>query len=153
MPMMDKSSSKVSQCNPVPSQINSTSANCSKVAFDIVDKTHVAIAKQMAPDDIKLQDELKEAFRIQGFENNLIKAYYPEKFAKGELPQIALVDGKLMDFGGDKAMFEFQFLDDVIKLPDTREIKRVISKYKDMTYPVTIDSFKFNTSEILSIEI
>ena len=103
----------------------------SAVAFNVIDKTHVAIAKQMAPTDTKLQDELKEAFRIQGFENNLIKAYYPEKFAKGELPQIALLDGKVMDFGGDKAMFEFQFLDDVIKLPDTREIKRVISKYND----------------------
>ena len=103
----------------------------SKVAFDIVDKTHVAIAQKIAPNDINLQNELKEAFRIQGFENNLIKAYYPEKFAKGELPQIALVDGKLIDFGGDKAMFEFQFLDDVIKLPDTRQIKQVISKYKD----------------------
>ena len=109
----------------------STSEERSRVAFDIVDKTHVAIAKQIAPNDIGLQDELKEAFRIQGFENNLVKAYYPERFATGKLPQIALVDGKLIDFGGDKAMFEFQFLDDVIKLPDTNEIKRVISKYKD----------------------
>ena len=103
----------------------------SKIAFDIVDKTHVEIAKQMAPGDLKLQEALKEAFKIQGFENNIIKAYYPEKFAKGELPQIAKINGETVDFGGDKAMFEFQFLDDVIKLPDTREIKRVISKYKD----------------------
>jgi hypothetical protein len=109
----------------------STGEERSKVAFDIVDKTHAAIAKQIMPNDIKLQDELKEAFRIQGFENNLIKAYYPEKFAKGELPEIALVNGETISFGGDKAIFEFQFLDDVIKLPDTREIKRVISKYKD----------------------
>ena len=103
----------------------------SAVAFNVIDRTHVAIAKQMDPTDVKLQDALKDVFRIQGFENNLIKAYFPEKFAKGELPRIALVDGKFMDFGGDKAMFEFQFLDDVIKLPDTREIKRVISRYKD----------------------
>jgi hypothetical protein len=103
----------------------------SRVAFDIVDKTHVAISKQIAPKDIRLQEELKEVFRIQGFENNIIKAYYPERFAKGELPKLALVDGKIIDFGGDNAMFEFQFLDDVIKLPDTSEIKRVISKYKN----------------------
>jgi hypothetical protein len=52
----------------------STGEERSKVAFDIVDKTHAAIAKQIMPNDTKLQDELKEAFRIQGFENNLIKA-------------------------------------------------------------------------------
>ena len=109
----------------------STNEERSTIAFDIVDETHVAIAKQLAPNDTKLQDKLKDAFKIQGFENNLIKQYFPEKFAKGELPQIAMVDGKTMNFGGDKAIFEYQFLDDVIKLPDTRQIKQVINEYKN----------------------
>jgi hypothetical protein len=103
----------------------------STVVFDIIDKTHVAIAKEMAPKNPEIAELLKQAFTVKGFENNIIKNYFPELFAKGELPQLTLINGEIVDFGGDKAIFEFQFLDDVINLPDTREIKRVINKYND----------------------
>jgi len=129
----------------IPDEIISTTINRitsatsleqrSGIVFQEIEKAQVAIANKLAPGDEQLATAVREAFRATGRENAIIKQYTPEKLAKGELPSL---DGVLLNgqttthtFAGDQAIFEYQFLDDVIRLPDTRDIKRLISKYND----------------------
>jgi hypothetical protein len=103
----------------------------STVVFNALENAQVALAEKMRPGDAALAEAVREAFRATGRENAIIKEYFPERFAKGELPSLALVNGETFTFGKEQAIFEYQFLDDVIKLPDTRDIKDLISKYSD----------------------
>jgi hypothetical protein len=129
----------------IPDEIISTTINRitsatsleqrSGIVFQEIEKAQVALANRLSPGDVNLQDAVREAFRATGRENAIIKQYTPEKLAKGELPSL---DGVLLNgqttthtFAGDQAIFEYQFLDDVIRLPDTRDIKKLISKYND----------------------
>ena len=107
----------------------------SGIVFQEIEKAQLALADRLAPGDTALAEAVKEAFRITGRENAIIKQYTPEKLAKGELPSL---DGVLLNgqttthtFAGDQAIFEYQFLDDVIRLPDTKDISKLISKYND----------------------
>jgi hypothetical protein len=100
-----------------------------------LEKGYVALAQRLAPGDVNLAEAMREAFRAPGRENAIIKQYTPEKLAKGELPSL---DGVLLNgqttthtFAGDQAIFEYQFLDDVISLPDNKEISKLISKYNN----------------------
>jgi len=129
----------------IPDEIISTTINRitsatsleqrSGVVFQEIEKAQVALANRLSPGDTNLQDAVREAFRATGRENAIIKQYTPEKLAKGELPSLdgVLVNGQATThtFAGDQAIFEYQFLDDVIRLPDTRDIKKLISKYND----------------------
>lgn len=129
----------------IPDEIISTTINRitsatsleqrSGIVFQEIEKAQVAIANKLAPGDEQLATAVREAFRATGRENAIIKQYTPEKLAKGELPSL---DGVLLNgqatthtFAGDQAIFEYQFLDDVIRLPDTRDIKKLIGKYND----------------------
>jgi hypothetical protein len=103
----------------------------SSVVFNALENAQVAIAQKLVPENTQVAEAIRDAFRATGRENAIIKAYFPEKFAKGELPSLALTNGEEFAFGADRAIFEYQFLDDVIKLPDTRDIKNLISKYQD----------------------
>ena len=40
-----------------------------------------------------------------------------------------MVNGEMFKFNPDQAIFEYQFLDDVVRLPDTRDIKALVTKY------------------------
>jgi len=107
----------------------------SGIVFQELEKAQVALANKLAPNDTLIEDAVREAFRATGRENAIIRQYTPEKLAKGELPSL---DGVLLNgqttthtFAGDQAIFEYQFLDDVIKLPDTKDISKLISKYND----------------------
>ena len=105
----------------------------SGIVFQELEKAQVALANKLVPGDTVLEDAVREAFRATGRENAIIRQYTPEKLAKGELPSL---DGVLLNgqttthtFAGDQAIFEYQFLDDVIKLPDTKDISKLINKY------------------------
>ncbi len=107
----------------------------SGIVFQEIENAQVAIANKLVPNDSNLVDAVKEAFRITGRENAIIKQYVPEKLAKGELPSLdgVFINGQTTThtFAGNQAIFEYQFLDDVIRLPDTKDIKKLISQYKD----------------------
>ena len=107
----------------------------SGVIFQEIEKAQVALANKLAPGDTLLEDAVREAFKITSRDNAIIRQWTPEKYAKGEA---ASLDGVLLNgqttthtFAGDQAIFEYQFLDDVIKLPDAKDIKKLISKYND----------------------
>jgi hypothetical protein len=40
-----------------------------------------------------------------------------------------MINGEMFKFNPDQAIFEYQFLDDVVRLPDTRNIKKFVTKY------------------------
>ena len=107
----------------------------SGIVFQEIENAQVAIANKLAAGDQALADAVRDAFRATGRENAIIKQYTPERLAKGELPSLdgVLINGQTTThtFAGDQAIFEYQFLDDVIRLPDTRDIKKLISKYQD----------------------
>ena len=107
----------------------------SKIVFDEIENAQAAIANKLSPEDVNLQDAIREAFRTTGRENAIVKQYVAEKLATNEVISLdgVLVNGKVTNhtFAGDQAIFEYQFLDDVIRLPDTKDIRKLISKYND----------------------
>jgi hypothetical protein len=129
----------------IPDEIISTTVNRivaapsvrerSGIVFQEIEKAQVALANKLAPGDQALADAVSEAFRATGRENAIIKQFTPEKYAKGEYASLdgVFINGQVTThtFAGDQAIFEYQFLDDVIRLPDTRDIKKLISKYND----------------------
>jgi hypothetical protein len=107
----------------------------SAVVFQEFEKAHVEIARKLDPLDDNLAKEIAEAFRIRAEDDAIIKKYVPEKLAYNE--QVSL-DGVMINgqrtthtFAGDQAIFEYQFLDDVIRLPDSKDIKLLIKQYQD----------------------
>jgi hypothetical protein len=103
----------------------------SGIIFQEIEKAQVAIAEKIAPGDKALADAVKEAFRATGRQNALIKQYIAERLPTNEVPQVVQINGEAFKFGADQAIFEYQFLDDVVRLPDTKDIKSLITKYTD----------------------
>lgn len=101
----------------------------SGIVFQEIERAQVLIADQIAPGDANLQTAIKETFRATGRQNAIVKQYVAERLPKNEVPQVALLNGQVFKFNPDQAIFEYQFLDDVVRLPDTRDIKRMVTKY------------------------
>lgn len=120
----------------------------SGIVFQEIENAQVAIAKQLAPGDDVLETAVKEAFRATGRENAIIKSYVAEKLPMGQLPSLdgVIINGKTTThtFAGDQAIFEYQFLDDVIRLPETKDIRKIISQYKDQ-------KIKYGTKQALDV--
>lgn len=112
-----------------------TTRQRSGIVYQEIVNVQTKLAEKLAPGDKDLIDTIKQILDPYGKENAIIKQYVPEKLAKGELPSLdgVFINGQTTThtFAGDQAIFEYQFLDDVIKLPDTRDIRKLISKYKD----------------------
>ena len=129
----------------IPEEIISTTINRivaapsvrerSGIVYQEIVNTQTKLAEKLAPGDTELISTIERVLDLSGRENAIIKQYVPEKLAKGELPSLdgVLINGQTTThtFAGDQAIFEYQFLDDVIRLPDTRDIKKLISKYND----------------------
>ena len=103
----------------------------SGIVFQEIENAQVALAKRLAPGDTAVEDAVREAFRATGRENAVIKQYTPERLAKGEMPSLNILNGETHFFSPDQAIFEYQFLDDVVRLPDTRDISKLIRKYNN----------------------
>jgi len=101
-----------------------------KIVKEELKNAHTALAEKLAPGDEELARRLAAAFDVPGRDNAIVKQYVNKKLATGELPSLNLPNGKV-NFSQNQALFEYQFLDDVISLPDTKEIKLLVSKYKD----------------------
>ena len=101
----------------------------SGIIFQEIENAQVTIARQLAPGDRALEDAIKNVFRPVGRQNAVIKQYVAERLPTNEVPQVAMINGEVFKFNPDQAIFEYQFLDDVIRLPDTRDIKRIVTKY------------------------
>lgn len=101
----------------------------SGIIFQEIERAQVKIAEKIAPGDKDIADIVKNTFRATGRQNALVKQYIAERLPRNEVPQVVVTGGDVFKFNPDQAIFEYQFLDDVVRLPDTREIKKMISKY------------------------
>lgn len=101
----------------------------SGIVYQEIQKLHLALAEKIAPGDTALADKLKDIIRVDSKGNAIVKAYVAERLAKNDVPSIALANGETFYMGADNAIFDYQFLDDFIKLPDTKELSMIITKY------------------------
>ena len=120
-----------------------TTPERSKIVNEQLEKAYGSLAEKLAPGDVELANTLKGLFKPRGRENAVIKQYVAEKLATGELPSLNLANGKV-NFSQNQALFEYQFLDDVLSLPDTKEIGNLVSKYKD-------NKIKYGTQKALDV--
>lgn len=104
--------------------------------FRALEESYTEIARQVTAKNPEHFDEafksIKETFRAEGKDNVIARAYYPEKLATDNLPTSMILDGKQVVIPKDVAHFEYQMLDDVVKLPDSREIKNLFRQYNDI---------------------
>ena len=79
-------------------------------------------------DDQKVLDEIKNVVRISGKEKALITRYSVSRIATGEVPTIVKNGKDVIKLDG--GMSEFQLLQDIIRLPDTKQIVKLLNKYQ-----------------------
>lgn len=116
----------------------------SGIIFQEIERAQVRIAEQLAPGDKGVAEAIKNTFRATGRQNAIVKQYITERLPRNEVPQVVVAGGDVFKFNPDQAIFEYQFLDDVVRLPDTREIKKMISKYNT-------HKAKYGTSRALEV--
>jgi len=76
----------------------------------------------------ELASEIERLFKVGGKDNILNNAYMVPRQATDSVPSIALHKGGKQQMMG--AFYEHQLLDDVVKLPDSRDLKQMINKYQ-----------------------
>ena len=101
----------------------------SGIVFREIENVQIALAERIAPSDKDLLESIKQIYRASARDSALIKEYSVIKTVDNAVPTWNLFDGKKLPIGKDTAMLEHQFLDDVIKLPDTQDIAKLINKY------------------------
>jgi hypothetical protein len=108
-----------------------TDRNVNVIRAQIIDKalkkSHEAIVAKHAPGNQELLDILQNEIKIAGKTEGLIKNYAVSLHANGKLPFIAMADGTKITTDG--AVYAYQFLDDVVRLPSTKPIVKAIRKY------------------------
>jgi hypothetical protein len=101
----------------------------SGIVFREIETVQLALAERLAPGDKDLLASIKQIYRASAKDSALIKEYSVIKTADNAVPTWNLFGGKKLPIGKDVAMLEHQFLDDVIKLPNTEDIVKLINKY------------------------
>ena len=103
------------------------------IVLTALQKTHVALAERLAPGDAGVAKALELAIEASSRENAFIKTFHTTKMSHGESVALegVMINGLLgkHTFGAEQAIFEYQFIDDVIRLPDTKDITKLINKY------------------------
>lgn len=79
--------------------------------------------------DASIREELSKIIKITGSKDaKEMTAYSVGKIAGNEVPSVMLADNKAVSLGG--AMHEFQMLQDVVRLPDSKAIVKALNKYE-----------------------
>ena len=87
-------------------------------------KAQVAIVNERAGGNPELLAILQDNLRIAGDDKAFLTEYANALIAKGDVPGIMIQDGNIVDLQG--AVYVHQFLDDVVRLPDTKPILKAI---------------------------
>ena len=78
----------------------------------------------------KALEAIKQSFlQIKGKDDVLNRAYSTQKIGEGAQVTGMFSDGAILTIPGDTAHHEYQMLDDVIRLPDSREVKKLLNQY------------------------
>lgn len=108
----------------------------SGAVFRAIKDSYIDIARQVTAKNPKHFDDalkaIQETFFAEGKDNIIARAYYPEKIATDSLPTGMINGGKSIEINKNIAHFEYQMLDDIIKLPDSREIRKLFRQYNDI---------------------
>lgn len=103
----------------------------SKIIHDSFTEAHVAMVNTYGKGDPKLLEKLeamlKTELRPSGAKKNLVTEYILGGTLPGDTPGILVSGGEQVPMMG--AVYAHQFLDNVIRLPDTQPIVRAILKY------------------------
>lgn len=99
----------------------------SKIIQDSFTAAHVAMVNAYGKGDPKLLEILERELRASGPVKNLSTQYPLNGSLPSDIPGVMTYDGKQVDMTG--AVYAYQFLDSVVRLPDTKPIVRAIQNY------------------------
>jgi hypothetical protein len=99
-----------------------------KIIQDAFAKAQVAIVNERAGGSPELLAILQDNLKVAGDSKALLTEYANALIAKGDVPGVMIQDGNMV--GLDGAVYVHQFLDDVIRLPDTKPIVKAIAKFE-----------------------
>ena len=106
----------------------SLSAVRSKIIDDAFIKAQEAIVDSVNPKSQELKELLAKELKLAGDDKALMTQYANAAILDGTLPGVLIQDGVEIPMTG--AVYAHQFMDDVIRLPDTKPIYRAVKKYE-----------------------
>lgn len=99
----------------------------SKIIMDGMRMMQQELVKTVGKGDEQLAKVLDDALKISGKDQAIIRNYSVANLAQGTDPKLMFANGEELAMTG--ANYAHQFLDDVIRLPDTRPIVDAINTY------------------------
>ena len=106
----------------------SLSAVRSKIIDDAFIKAQEAIVDSVNPKSQELKDLLAKNLKLAGDDKALMTQYANAAILDGTLPGVLIQNGEEVTMTG--AVYAHQFMDDVVRLPDTKPIYRAVVKYE-----------------------
>ena len=100
----------------------------SKIIDDAFIQAQEAIINKVNPNSVELKELLAKELKLSGDDKALLTSYANTLLAEGRLPGVLIQDGKEIPMTG--AVYAHQFMDDVVRLPDTKPIYRAVKKYE-----------------------
>jgi hypothetical protein len=100
----------------------------SKIIDDAFIQAQESIINRVNPASTELKELLAKELKLSGDDKALMTSYANTLLAEGRLPGVLIQDGKEIPMTG--AVYAHQFMDDVIRLPDTKPIYRAVKKYE-----------------------
>ena len=109
---------------------SSVNAIRAKIIDDAIRASHDDIIDRVAPGSKELKEILARELKLSGEELVLHKAYANTLLSEGQHVGVMVSAGEEVTLDG--AVYLHQFVDDVVRLPDTRPIIRTIKKYSEL---------------------
>ena len=106
---------------------SSINAARAKIIDDAIKTAQDDIVERVAPGSKELKEILSRELKLSGEEMVLHKAYANALLAEGQ--HVGVMIGKGEEVTLDGAVYLHQFVDDVIRLPDTKPIYRAVARY------------------------
>jgi hypothetical protein len=97
----------------------------------IIEKTMAEIVETIGSSAGMTADEISEIRKVVKFgkvDREQLTAYSVNKIGFDEVPRMVFTDGQVIELPG--AMHEFQLLEDMIHLPDSKEVMKVFNNYQ-----------------------
>ena len=109
---------------------SSVNAIRAKIIDDAIRASHDDIIDRVAPGSKELKEILARELKLSGEELVLHKAYANTLLSEGQHVGVMVSAGEEVTLDG--AVYLHQFVDDVVRLPDTRPIVKTIKKYSQL---------------------
>jgi hypothetical protein len=109
-----------------------TDRSINAIRSKIIDEAFIdaqnAIINKINPNSTELKELLARELKLSGDDKALMTQYANTLIAEGRLPSVIIQGGKEVFMDG--AVYAHQFMDDVVRLPDTKPIYRAVQKYE-----------------------